>query len=685
MLDLLFRLDTWIVIFGAGLLVRQFMMTLSAERGRQQDLVKKPYEENLENHLSVIIPYTKEESYENLHRLLGAIESQDYPANKVTVMLGSTEELYVDVESLPMASNVKCLKMPNPQAGESEITSWLIDRCLAQGGSGILVFLKPDDIIKPNFFQNVAVRGFDNFIVQGYVALKNYPENPMDKVIALSKRLLNRVDNSGRFHMGMSCRIQDTGWAVKKEVLEMIPYKKGNDIDNLEYTIRLNLHGFRVTWAPNVVVYAQEPTNHIDWIADHVLSFFNRLRMLMSYGPRLLMKAVLKRQVNYLQTMMAIVRPPHFISGALLVALGVMAQTGALANTPLAQAQGWEFYFLAIGMLLIQTLGLTVARCGFADYLVMFLWTPVAYMGALAALPVSIFRVAIKAIIGFKDAKMRRDQTSKSYKKAQSTRFNEEMAPVENLLDDDTASNRVIKEILERNARHAERELKQAEYSREMGEAPPRPKKQGYVPPAYQTQQTPPAKRTQPSVADEARKQVTPKKPERAKTVPAPSPVETNAPSSSQQMEGGSSEQVQFIPLSNGTKQVNCVLKTKVTADAENQPLYQMILEYKSVSFSTQAYRIKDQAFYELQSKVMDRGLTLVSCGSCAYFYNPTADVPGALKNCGVCLFGKTGRDVNLDTDAVTVVSKACDYHTDMSQREGVVREWKESLTASRV
>jgi hypothetical protein len=55
--------------------------------------------------------------------------------------------------------------------------------------------------------------------------------------------------------------------------------------------------------------------------------------------------------------------------------------------------------------------------------------------------------------------------------------------------------------------------------------------------------------------------------------------------------------------------------------------------------------------------------------------------MPGALKNAGVCLFGKMGKDVNLSTDAVTVLTDACPYHCSIESRETILKEWRNSLS----
>jgi len=145
----------------------------------------------------------------------------------------------------------------------------------------------------------------------------------------------------------------------------------------------------------------------------------------------------------------------------------------------------------------------------------------------------------------------------------------------------------------------------------------------------------------------------------------------------------GVQEYIRPLPLSNGQKHIECQLKTTLTTQSDGVEYYQLVLEYKALSFSTASYRILDQAFYELHTKLAARGLTPIACGSCAYFYNPTADQPGALNTTGVCLQGKLGQEVSLTHDAVTPVSEACQHHTSIQRREEILRQWKESLLYS--
>jgi hypothetical protein len=630
--DLPPQYDSWINLLVGGLaglfLLRQALIILAADRGRKHDLVKKPYKNTQEFHLSVLIPFLDSNQHPALLTLLQAIADQDYPTAKVSVHLVTNDETRRELIPQSLRPNVKVWQYPQSSPRFEHAVTWLIDRVLAAGGSGMLVFLKATDIVKPDFMQNIVSRGVDSFAIQGYVALKNPPESPMAKMYALSTRLFNRIGNAGRFHLGMSCRLLDSGWAIKQEVLEMIPYHRGMDLDNLEYSIRLNLENFRINWAPNVVVYSDSDLHFLEQMTMCTGALFNRAQLLFRYGPRLLTRMLFRFDVNYLEQFISIIKPPFFMAFMGLVVLGL------LDWLTLIPIPGDERLWAGVAgiALLLNVISLVVARCKGDDYLTMLFYTPVVYLFGLVTSPVALFTYA-RGLVASRSVK------GASYRRLEKTRFNEDLDAAPSFFDE-KPNRRLIQGLLKKNA----------------------PKSDPLA-----------AMDVEPRAYIQSEHAVAPMGPMGEPVVESPV-SRARLPK----------ETVRSVPLTNGSKQISCLLKTLMTYDEAGQEHYCLTLEYKSMAFSTETYRILDQAFYELQSKLMGRGFTIMACGSCGNFYNPTADVPGALKNAGVCLFGKNGKEVNLQTDAVTVMSPACSYHCPLGQREGIVRQWKESLTLSR-
>jgi hypothetical protein len=634
-------------------LIRQLLVILAAEQGRKHDLVRKLARENQEYQLSILIPFLDANEHPSLLALLHAIHEQDYPATKVSVHLVVSEETRRDLIPQSLRPNVKVWPYPTGESPRYQAAlTWLIERCLAAGGNGMFVFLKPTDMIKPDYFQNIAARGLDSFAIQGYVALKNAPDTPLSKAYALSTRLFNRIGNAGRYHLGMSCRLLDSGWAIKQEVLEMIPYRRGTDMDNLEYTIRLNLENFRVNWAPNVVVYSDSHLNFLNHVSQCAGTTFNRAMLLLHYGPRLLSRVVMRFDWNDLEQSLAIITPPYLSVFLALVALTVLdaVTPWPVPGSPMLWGTS------ATLVLVLNILGLVVARGKVVDYTAMLFYTPLTYLMAFFASPLAIYGAIQEAVLN-------RPRGGSSYRMTRTTRFNEDEDYSETWLATQQDKH-TLQDLMRANA------LEDA-----MGPA-------GQDEDDWERDFPAPQRAQRIRKSNATRSGATVDSLQAALRASEQAAVATAEPRAATRQQP--SEVVRSVPLSNGAKRVNCRLKTVTSITENGRENYQLTLEYGSVSFSTSSYRILDQAYYELHAKLRSRGLTIITCGSCGNFYNPTADVPDAMHNSGVCLFDKYGKEVNLKTDAVTVVSQACNYHCPLEQRESIVREWKESLSLSR-
>jgi hypothetical protein len=628
-------------LIGLAMLWR-FRLILAAEQGRKQDLVKKLYKHTQEFRLAVLVPFLDAGDYPALLALLHAIHEQSYPSSKVTVHIVAAGESHRALVPSSLRTNVRVWEYPAAETGQTretpryeEALGWLIERCLARGGNNLFVFLRPTDIVKPDFFRNIVARSLDSFIIQGYIALKNPPETFFAKVAALNARLFNRIDNAGRFHLGQSCRLLDSGWAIKQDILEMIPYRRGLDLDNLEYTLRLNLENFRVGWAPNVVVYADSRVHPLDALIRRTGAFFNRFRLLAWYGPRLLTRALFRFDANSLALLIAVIRPPLLFLTLLSAGMALFASTSSglpgrfPANLPI---DGKTFWMAVTAALLALHLpALWVGRCRPAELVTLLVYTPLTWLCGLQASPVGLL-ILLRQAWRERSPFGRGRRNAQTYRTMRKTRFNEEMEPPPNLFDEAREARqeaRLVRDLLLDDVPAAPSPYS-AGYADDYGSAGSFPEEDA-------------------SAARAERELVRP------------------------------------LPLSNGYKRIQCLLKTRITYNADGQECYQLTLEYKNIAFSTESYRILDQAFYEMHAKLAGRGLTPIACGSCGYFYNPTADQPGMLKSTGVCLQGKSGREVDLTADAVSVISPACEHHGALDQRKAIVRQWKESLSASGV
>jgi hypothetical protein len=638
---------------------RQFLLVLAAERGRKRDLVKRRYQGNNDFQIAVLVPFLSPSDLQPLLGLIQSLEGQAYPASRVAIHVVCTPETALLVDVLANKPQLQLWTCPIPGLSSSlddpKALAWLVDRCIAQGGSGWMVFLRPTDVVKNDFFQNIVARGYDSFVLQGYTALKMRPQSWVERVWALDQRLNNRIENAGRFHLGWSARLMPTGWAIKREVLEMVPIQDGAGLASLAYTVQLNQHQFRISWAPTVVAYESLEGDLRQLTCQTLEAMQSRLSLLLSQGPRLLVQGALKADISRVEQALSLALPPaSWVSLAL-----VLLTAGNLTHLWDLPGRTLTWALMTATLLVVNLLGFLVARCQVADLITAAILKPLAMLAQLILAPVVLVQLLWQRLN--QQAKQRQEHTLEMYRnptapKATDGYWSQGLDPA-----------------------LAEEEDLDAEWHSE-------PMPSATLPPGYAS---PPTMPSAPPAYSQA-----PPRPVQAAPQPSqdfiPSsqlvaPVIRLAPPPAATAPLQPKEQVISVPILYGNKQVQCLLKVHTDYGPDGSERYQVTMAYKQFAFSSSTYRILDQAFYELHAKLQARGLTMITCGSCGNFYNPTADVPGALRTTGVCLFGKHGKDVNLQTDAVSVISQACPYHCDISQRESIVRQWRDSLSLAAV
>jgi len=664
----LFDFNVWLVAVGLALFFYQGLIIFSAERGRQKDLIKKLHPVPTDFNVGVLIPYADSTDIADLLNLLKAIEQQQYPSSRVRIHVGCTEDTahdLLDLGATELPQNLKVWTAPENCRHSGQIQAWLVERCLAAGGLGMAIFLKPTDLIRPDYFQNVVQAGLSHHVIQGYVASRFAPHTPLEQVVHLGQRLFNRIHNAGRYHMGLSCQLASTGWAAKQDILEMIPFHQGHTADNLEYTLRLNLADIAVKWAPNMVVFSNEKPRLMNTIHTHLGQMADHGRLLCRYGIALTVQGLFRGHPQLLDAFIQVAQPSAFILGLTLLILGYFAEHPFPGTTLATQGSSAAWYSVAAMVFLSNLMDMLVARVKLGDLVTNSFWTPLVFAAGTILFPVALIRttavIAVEIIAG---------RSRRGYRHQQHTRFNEGMRAEPTLFQDGYHKpDKAVRDLLLRNTASASLQVAQANALSEhrtdyFAEGQPNSTitaPLGNVSP-YSSRESS-ATTPSPLSYDMTPQAALP-------AVPATVPRHRPLP---QVVE-------KTIPISNGQRYVNALIKIVTDTDEDGRQNHQMSLNYKNVSFQSQSYQILDQAFYELESKLLSRGMTIVSCGSCGYFYNPTADIPSSQKNAGVCLFGKRGRDVSLITDCVGVTSQACTYHAPLDQRETIVRQWRESL-----
>ncbi len=122
------------------------------------------------------------------------------------------------------------------------------------------VVMDADNIADPRFLEeinNCMQQGAS--VVQGYIDSKNPYESWLSHAYSIWYWLTNRTIQSGFDRLGLGCKLGGTGFAIRENILDSVPWKTSTLAEDAEYTILLSLENVLVTYASKAIVYDEKP------------------------------------------------------------------------------------------------------------------------------------------------------------------------------------------------------------------------------------------------------------------------------------------------------------------------------------------------------------------------------------------------------------------------------------------
>jgi hypothetical protein len=582
---------------------RMIFLLLASEIGRKFDLVKRRYRNHPEFNFAILIPIINKDQWQAFAVLLAALTQQSYPLELIQIHLLVPEPLKEKLQtSLQSPLNVTFWGFPKIFGREKrvgiELINWGVERLLALGGTPKqIVTLTAEDIIKPDFIEQLAYKAALYPAVQSYMALKRKPTTWLAMLNALNQRLFNRIEQAGRTHLGFSAKLQTTGWMIHQDVLEKVPLFWALGTYPEGYQLLLNRAGYNVHWATGVMVYQNET---LDWkvvLAGYKQKILSRIHFIVEGSQALLSpKLLFQKPLAWVDHLWQLIKPPDLMIGVTLFLLLIIA-----IGFDLSISSFLQFVFFAY--LALSLISLVVARFSGLDILFYTFAAPLGTVAILLALPAYIVFSVLKQLF---------EPISGPENKKEN--YKVKTASVQPLEPTQNHSDQLINELMQNQFSETDNGLKES---------------------------------------------------------PLPNHL----------------KQPHELVISNGTQRITCQVTLLAKFD-ESVYRYQMLLHYKGATFETNYYPLLDQAFYELQAKLQDRGFYVFSCGSCAFFYHPPmgsfqSEVTDqqVMEADGYCLQSKQGVTLSLNSTRVHVVSPYCHHHRDHAFRDEILKQWKDSLS----
>lgn len=235
-------------------------------------------------------------------------------------------------------------------------------------------------------------------VVQGYIDTKNPYDSWISAAYAISFWTVNRLFQTARYVLNLSCQLCGTGFTVATDILKELGWGATCLTEDMEFTMKLSLNGIKVAWAENAVVYDEKPLTlsqswkqRVRWMQGHA-------DVASRFTAPLFKKAVKERKWAPIDCMLYLFQPIRILTYGIITLMAWIQTAYPQGNIPFFQLQdmtyvvpAWVWYALVIGqflwtplvLLLEKRLNLKICFYYLTYYFFSLTWAPIAVIGIL--------------------------------------------------------------------------------------------------------------------------------------------------------------------------------------------------------------------------------------------------------------------------------------------------------------
>ncbi len=324
---------------------------------------------------AVLIPAHNEEK--TIEPLIRSIRNANYPQDKISIFViadGCTDRT-AEIARLSGAEVV--IRKVSSDKGDALKEGFLT---LQNKEFDCVTVFDADNLIDENFFLEMSEYFSSGaYVVQGYVDSKNPNSSWVSNAYSIWYWITNRVFQAGRERLSLGCRINGTGFALKKEVLDKVKWNTQTTAEDTEYTAVLALNDIKVNFCERAVVYDEKPDKFIPSVRQRIRWTQGICDVQGEYSFKLL-------KAFKINALLCLWGDLLFVMCPLMLLLSYMFNVGRIWQTTVGAITLLVFfllYVMVIGLALFKDkkLNLKLISNIFGFILYMLSWIPIGLMG----------------------------------------------------------------------------------------------------------------------------------------------------------------------------------------------------------------------------------------------------------------------------------------------------------------
>ena len=210
------------------------------------------------NKFAVLIASRNEEDV--IGHLVKSLLNQNYPKDLYDVYVipnNCTDE----TEKVAKKAGAKIIKCTVPTKSKGEVLKFTFEKLSKSKDIDAYVIFDADNVVHPDFLSKM-----NDALCEGYKVAQGFRDskNPGDNWISGSYSIFYWIQNfffsKARMQMGGSASINDTGYMIKKEIIDEYGFNTYTLTEDVEFTAQCALRGIKVMFVEDAITYDEQPT-----------------------------------------------------------------------------------------------------------------------------------------------------------------------------------------------------------------------------------------------------------------------------------------------------------------------------------------------------------------------------------------------------------------------------------------
>lgn len=185
----------------------------------------------------------------------------DYPKDKFDVFVIADNCIDKTAKISREAGAIVYERFNKTLIGKGYALEWMFDKLFKLDRNyDSVVILDADNLVSGNFLTEMNNKLCDGFkVVQGYLDSKNPGDTWITGSYSISFWSSNRMFQLSRSNLKLSNQLGGTGFAIDMEILKELGWGATCLTEDLEFTCKLVLNGYKVGWAHDAKIYDEKP------------------------------------------------------------------------------------------------------------------------------------------------------------------------------------------------------------------------------------------------------------------------------------------------------------------------------------------------------------------------------------------------------------------------------------------